>query len=188
MEISGDEIIRQLLEFSEEIGAIGLYRAAYNPQDWARPTECFSNALSMVESSRGSVLYGWMFHFRKSDRLSNGSYLIAVNHAVWNAPDRKIIDVTPLHEEQAHHPIIIDGSILFLVDENATPLTNGRSGIALPSWFIPVDKEQEILIYLEELTREELRNWETEVTRIGGHPRAATILTMRRSLIGGAPV
>jgi hypothetical protein len=53
-----------------------------------------------VQQSGGGVLYGWMFHYRETAALAGQGYVLAVNHAVWHAPDKKLIDVTPFD----HHP------------------------------------------------------------------------------------
>jgi hypothetical protein len=35
-------------------------------------------------------------------RLPGRGYLIAVNHAVWHAPDKKLTDVTPFDSDPKH--------------------------------------------------------------------------------------
>jgi hypothetical protein len=64
-------------------------------------------------------------------------YLIAVNPAVWHAPNKKL-DVTPFNKEHMHRPLAGDGTVRFLIDNGAMSLRNERVGLALPSWFIPM--------------------------------------------------
>jgi hypothetical protein len=48
-------------------------------------------------------------------------YVFVTHHAVWNAPDGYLVNVT-LYPERLHYPLSPDwNNILFLVDDNALP-------------------------------------------------------------------
>jgi hypothetical protein len=78
------------------------------PEAQTAQTHCFSNAKRKAREPVGGVLFGRMFHFREMAALAGGHYLIAVRHAVWHAPDKKLIDVTPLHADPKHRQIVVN--------------------------------------------------------------------------------
>ena len=64
--------------------------------------ECFVNVLKKVNSSKGEMILGWQF--------AEYSYMIEAElHAVWKAPDGRIIDITPSANPNATQ-------ILFVID------------------------------------------------------------------------
>ena len=127
---------------------------------------------------------GWMFQYREVTALPGPGYLIAVNHAVWRAPDKKLIDVTPFHSDPKHNPIVVNGdAVLFLIDSNATPLTNEHVGLALPSWFFPLTDDEAMAEHVAKLASKELDEWERQVAETEGikdSRRAADLLRLRR--------
>lgn len=154
------------------------------PDASASPTQCFSNAQRKAQQAGGGVLYGWMFNYREVEALPGPGYLIGVNHAVWHAPDNKLIDVTPFHSDPKHHPIVVNGSaVLFLIDSTATPLRNEHVGLALPSWFFPLTDDEAMEAHVAELAFKELEDWEklvAETAALKGTQRAADLLRSRR--------
>src|ERR1700722_6454186 len=98
---------------------IGL--ASHKPEDWATPTQCFTNVDEKIRRSGGSHKVGWAFLRRVVADIPEPGYVIAFHHAVWHAPDGTLIDVTPFHHDPKHRPYGVDGSVLFLVDAKAQP-------------------------------------------------------------------
>lgn len=78
-----------------------------------------------------------MFQKRLVASTPEDSYLIAVHHAVWYAPNGHLIDVTPFHNDSKHHPLTFNDNVLFLVDDNAMPHMLGRLVAPLPSHYYP---------------------------------------------------
>src|ERR1700722_16549739 len=84
-----------------------------------------------------------MFLVRRVERLDS-EYLMAIHHPIWNAPDGKTFDVTPFHSEPLHHPILINGAVLFLVDRNANPLDIRGAMAPLPIKFFSSSDDPEL--------------------------------------------
>lgn len=92
------EIVARIQLIAPKISGEPLAGARYSPEASASATQCFSNAQRKAQQSGGGVLYGWMFQYREPTALPGQGYVLAVNHAVWHAPDKKLIDVTPFHD------------------------------------------------------------------------------------------
>jgi hypothetical protein len=178
------EIVARIQLIAPKISGEPLAGARYSPEASASPTQCFSNAQRKAQQSGGGVLYGWMFHYREPTVLPGQGYVLAVNHAVWHAPDKKLIDVTPFHDNPHHHPIVVNGdAVLFLIDSTATPLRSDHAGLALPSWFFPLTDDEAIATYVAELTAKELTEWEAQVADTDefiNSMRATELLRARR--------
>jgi hypothetical protein len=125
----------------------------YVPEPWALPRACFANAWRKVELSGGRHRYGWTFHLKV--RPGMGEYLFLTHHAVWNHQDGRLIDVTPFQEDTLHHPLMIDGSILFLVDNSAEPIIRGEVISPLPLRYFALGNDAEINRYVSELNEKE---------------------------------
>jgi hypothetical protein len=178
------EVVARIQLIAPGISSGPLAGARYSPEAAASPTQCFSNAQGKAQESGGGVLYGWMFHHREATALPGQGYVLAVNHAVWHAPDKKLIDVTPFHDNPHHHPIVVNGdAVLFLIDSTAEPLRSDHAGLALPSWLFPLTDGEAIAAYVAELTSKELSEWEAQVADIEGiknSQRATELLRARR--------
>ena len=123
------EILCRIQTIAPFISSDPLSGARHLPKSSAAPTECFSNASRKARQNGGSELYGWMFHVRGLATSRGRHYLIAVNHAVWHAPDKSLIDVTPFHSDPKHRPIVVNGDVVvFLVDRRSAPLKRSTSG------------------------------------------------------------
>lgn len=181
----------KLKEIVDRIGAIAptissgpLSGALHAPEISAQPTECFANAQRKAQEAGGGVLYGWMFQYRVVAVMTSPGYLIAVNHAVWHAPDKKLVDATPFHSDPKHRPIVVNGNaVLFLIDNSAVPLTSGQDGLALPSWFFPLIEDKAMIAHVAKLTADELDGWEKQVAgneALRGSQRASALLLSRR--------
>jgi hypothetical protein len=80
----------------------------------------------------------------------------ASNHAVWGAPDGKVIDVTPHLIEGKPHPLTDEaGDVLFLMDETAIPVRLGLAVGPQPSTYHALSGDPELLRYVEDLNRRE---------------------------------
>lgn len=179
------EVIDRIQAIAPTISSEPLAGARHDPEASALPTQCFANAERKARRAGGGVVYGWMFHARELAALPGRCYLIAVNHAVWGAPDKKLIDVTPFHSDPKHHPIAVNGNVvLFLIDPCATPLRNKDVGLALPSWFFPLTDDEAVAAHVAELTSKELVEWEKQVAETEGlkdSQRAVALLRSRRA-------
>ncbi len=177
------EIVDRIGTIAPTISSGPLSGALHAPEISASPTECFSNAQRKAQRAGGGVLYGWMFHYRVVAVMTTPGYLIAVNHAVWHAPDKRLIDTTPFHSDPKHRPIVVNGNaVLFLIDNSAPPLTSGQGGLALPSWFFLTD-DKAMTAHVAKLTADELDGWEKQVAgneALSGSQRASTLLLSRR--------
>jgi hypothetical protein len=178
------ELIDRIQAIAPGISREALASARYAPDASASPTQCFSNAQRKAYEAGGAVLYGWMFHYHELAGFHGRGYLIAVNHAVWLAPDKKLIDVTPFHSDPKHHPLVVNGdAVVFLIDNSATPLSNERVGLPLPSWFFPMTTDEAVAERVAELTSKELADWEkraAETEGFKGSQRAADLIRSRR--------
>ena len=66
------------------------------PAPWASLNECFNNVSRMVKQYGGSMILGWTVWQRGNMLLD------AEAHAIWRAPDGKLIDITPHSYSQNH--------------------------------------------------------------------------------------
>lgn len=137
----------------------------HEPEPWALPRACFANAWRKVELSGGRHRYGWTFHLKV--RPGIGEYLFLTHHAVWNHPDGRLIDVTPFHDDKLHHPLMIDGSILFLVDNGAEPIVQGEVISPLPLRYFALGDGVEINRYVNELNEKEKAELTALIERLG---------------------
>lgn len=125
----------------------------HQPDQDAQPTNCIANALAVQEQRGGMVRYGWYFHHRYSPEF--GDYLIAVHHAVWHDPNNgTLVDVTPFHSEELHHPFTQNDNVLFLFAPDSEPVFKDDKVIPLPSKFLPASQNPELVSYVQRLQKE----------------------------------
>jgi len=122
-----------------------------------QPNLCFHNVRRKVEREGGRPRYGWMFLPRRIEELPGEEYLIAVHHAIWNAPDGTTVDVTPFHDDPKHHPVTVDGSVLFLLDGDANPRIIRDALATLPCKFFAIGDDAGLAVHVRDLRREEYR-------------------------------
>jgi hypothetical protein len=145
--------------FSSEISRQLLCQAYYQPEAGARPLCCFQNVWEKVARDGGGPLFGWTFSYRFNPQ--HGDYIVATHHAVWCAPDNRLIDVTPFTPDPAGHPYTLDKYVLFLVDEAAQPFERGALLAPMPLKYFALGDSQSLREYLAELAeREEKACWE----------------------------
>jgi hypothetical protein len=145
------DLRKHLDAFAATISSQRIGLALHRPESWAQPTFCFENIRRKVEQDGGRRQFGWMFHCRIVLDIPGPGYFIAVHHAVWHAPDDRLIDITPFHTDSKHHPLRMEGGVIFLIDDAATlPPFAPR-----PSCFYALDDDERLAAHLERLTREE---------------------------------
>lgn len=155
MALTGAQFKDAVESFARTISKHKLGLAIHRPDPDAQPTNCVANALAAQEQRGGQIRYGWYFHLRYALQFGD-SYLIAIHHAVWHDPsDCNLVDVTPFHSEELHHPFTQNGNVLFLLDPNATPLVKDDKVIPLPSQFFPASQNTEFGAYVKRLQKEE---------------------------------
>lgn len=128
--MSGSIEMHEIEAIVAKISPDPLGLAYHQPELWAEVTNCFANSWRKVELSGGRIVYGWTFHSRIREGV--GDYIYVTHHTVWNHPDDRLIDVTPLHSNPIHHPLMIVGSVLFQVDFTAQPFVKGEVTAPLP--------------------------------------------------------
>jgi hypothetical protein len=144
--------------FARTISQQPLGLAKYAPEPWADIRLCFENARRKAEESGGERRFGWMFQHKLVAAIPGPGYLIAIHHAVWQAPDGYLYDVTPLHPDPKHHPLAVRGGTLFLVDDRAQPVRRGRIIGPQPTKFFTLDGDAQLVGYVERLQAEEERH------------------------------
>lgn len=142
---------RHLASFASQISAERLGLVNHSPESGMLPTCCFANVELKIRRSGGRARFGWMFNYRVVADIPEPGYLIAIHHAVWNAPDGSLIDVTPFLTDAKHHPIAYGGSVLFLLDFAADPVRVAGQSAPLPSRFHAITSDARILDHVRQL-------------------------------------
>lgn len=140
--------------FANSISQQPLGLALHAPEKWAQPLCCFENVFEKIRRDGGAVRFGWTFHYRIA--LGVGEYLFVTHHAVWHALNGRLVDVTPFHEDEKHHPFTPqEGYVLFLVDDAAQIVVTESRIAPLPLRFFPLSNDERLLFYVQELNRQE---------------------------------
>ena len=149
-------------------GPVGLAR--YAPESWAQANDCLANVLTKVKLAGGQAVFGWTFVLRQHAQY--GNYLTATNHAVWHSPaDGTLVDITPLHTAEHHHPFQSSGNTVFLVDMSASPQQQGNALTLLPLLFVALTPEPNVEAYLARLAMSEQQQWQQQVDQAVRHSR-----------------
>ncbi len=74
------------------------------PEENSKAHDCFPIVQNKVKKSGGKMILGWQFW--KSKNLIEAEF-----HAVWESPEKKLIDITPKPNKGIYN-------ILFVIDEN----------------------------------------------------------------------
>ena len=77
------------------------------PAPWASLNECFNNVSRMVKQYGGSMISGWAVWQRGNMLLD------AEAHAIWRAPDGKLIDITPHSYNEKRILFLFDSSVCY---------------------------------------------------------------------------
>lgn len=77
------------------------------PAPWAALNECFNNVHRMVKQYGGSMISGWAVWQRGNMLLD------AEAHAIWRAPDGKLIDITPHSYNEKRILFLFDSSVCY---------------------------------------------------------------------------
>ncbi len=129
--------------------------AYHRPENWADASRCFENVSRKVTQEGGRVQFGRTFHLRFPEDIPEAAYLFLTHHAVWHAPDGRLVNVTP-YPDPKHHPLPGPGSdILFLADDSAQPVRSGNVIAPLPLRFFPLYGDERLTAYVERLNADE---------------------------------
>ena len=130
--------------------------ACHKPKEWAGPLRCFENVTRQVHERGGRSQSGWIFHHRLAETLPGCGYVVLVHHAVWHAPDGRMIDIT-LYANRFQHPIVNAGNVLFLLDDGAQLVRTGAQLAPLPMQFYALDEADAAMVeHVAELNRKEV--------------------------------
>lgn len=77
------------------------------PAPWASLNECFNNVSRMVKQYGSSMILGWTVWQRGNMLLD------AEAHAIWRAPDGKLIDITPHSYNEKRILFLFDSSVCY---------------------------------------------------------------------------
>jgi len=141
--------------FARTISSQPIGLAYHRPEKWAYAGHCFANVIKKVQQDGGRARFGWIFQGGIMPDAPELGYLVATHHAVWNAQDGSISDVTPFHTNSI--PFCVPtGEVLFLVDDKAEPVVIGSNMFApLPLRFFPLSNDKRLIAYIERKKNEE---------------------------------
>lgn len=108
------------------------------PRGDSIPNDCFENVARQVEECGGEVVHGWRIY------IMPGLFLEAEFHAVWKAPDGRLVDVSLPPEEGTSR-------IVFFPDP-----TRSFQGEPIPSIHWPLAKMKELNEYLKAFEEDRL--------------------------------
>ncbi|MBP6103539.1 MAG: hypothetical protein KA508_00490 [Gammaproteobacteria bacterium] len=130
----------------------------YHPEKWASHGMCFENVSLKVQSSGGEVIFGWTFHY------CNVGHLEAVHHAVWKAPDHRLVDITPFGDSMRPMLMYQENYIRFLVNNDSKPM-EPKPGLplALLSKFYPLNDDKGSLELIRQLELKEEQECEKNI-------------------------
>lgn len=152
---SSSNIHQSIVKFSSTISKQTLGLVSYSPDKCGTSSRCFENVYSYAQKNGGREQFGWMFQQRTVASIPEASYLIAIHHAVWYAPNGHLIDITPFHNDRKHHPLSFENNVLFLVDDNALPVTLHEAIAPLPSRFYALNDNMQLIQYVQKLNEKE---------------------------------
>lgn len=147
---------KSIYVFARTISSQPMGLAYHRPEKWADAFHCFANVIKKVQQDGGNASFGWTFSCRIMSDAHELGYLIATHHAVWHAPDGRLVDVTPFHIDVKHHPYAPTGDVLFLVDDKAKPVVVEKKAQApLPLKFFPLSNDDRLIAHIEEMRDKE---------------------------------
>jgi hypothetical protein len=158
--LAKQKLTQKIQEFAHKISSEPLCQADHQPEEEARPSSCFHNVWAKVDKDGGAILFGWIFGCRVNPNY--GDYLVATHHAVWCAPDKILIDITPF--TNSHHPCVSGNNVIFLVNELALPvecknlLVDGERMNLIaprPSKYFALNDSHELKEYVNKLAEKE---------------------------------
>lgn len=146
--------LAQLAEIARGVSDMPIVSVPIRADRDAQELFCIQNVERKTVRDGGRACYGWTFNQRFS---VHGPYVYLQHHAVWQAPDAQLMDVTPRTSNPSVHPLTIQGRTLFLVDQAAVPTTDIRFGLAaLPSRFFALREGESLRDYIVGLNAKEL--------------------------------
>ena len=137
-------------KFARTISSQPIGLAHHHPEKWAYAGHCFANVMKKVQQDGGRARFGWTFQGGVISDSPELGYLIATHHAVWNAQDGSISDVTPFHAN-AKPFCAPTGEVIFLVDDRAEPVVIGNNMFApLPLQYFALSDNERLVNYIEQ--------------------------------------
>ena len=109
-------IDKALHQFCIEINGGVPISVPSRPEAWARQNYCFVNVDRKVKECGGTARFGWQF--LQVPVGSTPGILTAVHHAVWESPEKELVDITPFVAKS----LVCQSSygVFFLPDDKAT--------------------------------------------------------------------
>lgn len=154
-----DESLERLIQARIEavarlIGGQHLGLAVHAPEPFAETARCFENVAHKVFRDGGRTMFGWTFHHRRIEDIPGPGYLFLTHHAVWHAPDGRLVDVTPYPEPQ-HKPLRASDGIIFLADREAKPIRKGNIIAPRPLRFFGLNQDERLAAHVAMLEAQE---------------------------------
>ena len=154
MTLSNETLVQAVSAFAATISQQPLGLAHHCPQDGAVADDCMGNVTAFLNEHDGAIRYGWCFYVRTVEDA--GHFLVAANHAVWHNPqDGHLVNLTPYDPDPARQPVTHQGELLFLVDDDATPVESGDQYKMQPRKYFPIGDDASLLSYVAKLKDEE---------------------------------
>lgn len=148
-------VIECIQAIAPTVSTGNIWRARQEPESWAEPRRCFENVWRKIELDGGRAAYGWTFLHRYTEHVPGSGYLLLTHHAVWHAPNKKLIDVSPYPVDR-DRPLGPEGTTMFLADEMATPIVRGNITAPRPLRFFAVEPlNEQMMAYVQKLNKEE---------------------------------
>ncbi|OJW13021.1 MAG: hypothetical protein BGO49_19620 [Planctomycetales bacterium 71-10] len=105
-------ITQEILDFCRAIEpAHGPLWLELEPQGWAKPQNAFLNVGFQVSMHGGAVQHGWIIWL--AEHTGRPLYAEAEFHAVWAAPNRALIDITPKADGERRVLFLPDSKMSF---------------------------------------------------------------------------
>ncbi len=83
-------------DFSTQMGCEAPRPVERMPQSWCKVADCHANVLKKVHFHGGRAVWGW--HFTLNTANPDRCCVDAAFHAVWEAPQGDLVDITPQSE------------------------------------------------------------------------------------------
>jgi hypothetical protein len=161
--VTSIDLDKALHQFCTEINGGNPITVVSRPEAWAMPDYCFANVDRKVKECGGTVRFGW--HFLQVPVGAAPGILTAVHHAVWESPEKELIDITPFVAKG----LVCRASdgVFFLADDKATVLkpVGYEIGVSRPSKFFALGRTAKVRKMVEAARLCERQYWD-EITKM----------------------
>jgi hypothetical protein len=158
--VTSEDLELAINRISKTINNGELILVKHIPSPLSLAANCISNVASVQNLYGGKSEYGWVFLHRCSEKY--GDYLILTHHCIWSSPTGSLVDITPFHIDSKHQPKTIDGKVIFLLDQDANPISKDNFIIPQPSKFFAVIPNRDIDNYVKKLQEKEFQFYKDE--------------------------